>query len=252
MAVVAAGEITHIVEPYAEIAYSGKLLGNVDWSRFGDPAQAAENRQKLIDTLHPAKYVLQIVQMGTEFTDLGGLADEELAETYKTDGLFIDRPGVALGLNPADCNAVTMYDAEAGSILGLIHAGRQGIKGEIHLAALEKILAHGVKKPDVRVHMGPSVRQDSYYFDSIDPEQLADPAWKSFIERRGGKYHVDLVGRLIRDLADAGVEPAQMEVSPIDVAADPHYFSHVRSCRTGEQIGRNGVVAMLRTPEDTP
>lgn len=241
--------IDHIVEPYAEIAYSNMLLGNVDWCRFGDPAVAARNRQKLIDTLHPSKYVLQIVQMKPEFTDLSGLADDELAETYETDGLFIDRPGVALGLNPADCNAITMYDAAAGSILGLIHAGRQGINGEIHLAGLEKINGSGVAPEDVRVHFAPSVRRDSYYFDSIDPEQLADPKWKDFIDLQGENYHVDLLGRVVRDLTDAGIEPAQMQISPIDTAADPNYFSYVRFCRTQEEIGRNGVVAMLRRPE---
>ena len=244
-------EVIHIVEPYAEIAYSGKALGNVDWSRFGDPDVSAENRQRLLDVLNPTKYVLQIVQMKPEFTDLSAMSDEELEETYLTDGLFIDRPGIALGLNPADCNAITMYDAARGSILGLIHGGRQGIEGQIHLAALEKLTDTGVDKEDVRVHFAPSVRKESYYYpeQEMSAEQLADPRWRKFLELREGNYHIDLLGRTIQELTDAGIEPDQMQVSPIDVGADSGYFSHVRRSRTGEENGRNGVAAMLRVSE---
>lgn len=244
-------EVIHIVEPYAEIAYSGKALGNVDWSRFGDPAVSAGNRQRLLSVLNPAKYVLQIVQMKPEFTDLSDMGDDELEETYLTDGLFIDRPGIALGLNPADCNAITMYDASHGRILGLIHAGRQGVEGQIHLAALEKLIGKGVDREDVRMHFAPSVRKDSYYYreQEISTEQLADPRWMKFLELRDGNYHIDLLGRIIQELTDAGIGPDQMQVSPIDVGADGGYFSHARRSRTGEENGRNGVIAMLRAPE---
>jgi copper oxidase (laccase) domain-containing protein len=252
MATEAAGAPIHIVEPFAEILYSDRNWGNVDTRpNFGAQANDAEegyhNRQELLRLINPGRYVLQKVQMKADFVDLSEISDP--AGVYTTDGLIIDRPGIALGLNPADCNALTMYDAVRGSVLGLIHVGRQGADGDIHLKALEHITDsrwHQVPKEDLRIHFAPSVRHRSYHYPDT-PEQIYDPRWKGHIYRRKRLWHVDLVGRVVRDLVDNGIEPEQMKISPIDVGANTDYFSHVRSRRTGETQGRNGVVAMLRS-----
>ncbi len=178
--------------------------------------------------------------------DLSDIDDDSLAHVYETDGLFINRPSIAVGLNTADCNAITMYDSRHGSVLGLIHAGRQGVDGDIHLAALENMtVRHGVAKEDIRMHFAPSVHEASYYYPSLPAEQLADPKWFRFIKFRDGNHHIDLLGRVVQELTDAGIEPAQMDVSPIDVGADRRFFSHVRSKRENTPFGRNGVAAML-------
>ncbi|HZL08191.1 MAG TPA: laccase domain-containing protein [Candidatus Dormibacteraeota bacterium] len=241
-------EVTHIVEAQAEIVYSGKALGNVDTrTQFGDPEVALVNRQRLIDVLDPAHYVLQVVQLGPDFLDLSDIADEDLEPSYPTDGLFINRPNIALGLNTADCSAITMYDAREGGAMGLIHGGRQGVDGDIHLAALEHITGvRGVPKEHLRLHFAPAIRAASYYYPELSAEQMADPKWKDFITLAHGNYHIDLLGRIIRELTDAGIEPEQMEINPIDVGAHLGYFSHARSNRTGEPRGRNGIAAVLR------
>lgn len=245
MSIVSSPDVIHISEPYAQVVYGGVDVGNVD-SRFGSPESVAANRSRLLSHMNPARYVLQIVQLGSEFVDLSGATDDDLEETYPTDGLFINRPGVALGLNPADCNAITMYDGREGRALGLIHAGRQGVDGDIHLAALENLVTgHKVAKEDVRMHFAPSIRQASYYYPTIAAEQLADPRWQPFIDLRKSNYHLDLVGRIVKEFTDAGIDPAQMEISPIDTGADSRYFSWVRSKREGVPLGRNSVAAML-------
>lgn len=50
----------------------------------------------------------------------------------------------------------------------------------------------------------------------------------------------------MKDLVELGLEPKQMAVHPDDVGADPRYFSHARSLRTGEPEGRNGFAAVVR------
>ncbi len=245
MSIAVSPDIIHIAEPHAQVVYGGIEVGNVD-SRFGSAETVAENRSKLLSPMNPANYVLQIVQLGSEFVDLSGIRSEDLDDTYPTDGLFINRPGIALGLNPADCNAITMYDGREGRALGLIHAGRQGVDGDIHLAALDNLVKeHKVAKEDVRMHFAPSIRKGSYYYPTIAAEQLADPRWQPFIDLRRGNYHLDLVGRIVKELTDAGIEPSQMEINPIDTGSDGRYFSWVRSKREGVPIGRNSVAAML-------
>jgi copper oxidase (laccase) domain-containing protein len=254
-----ASGVVRIVEPHAEILYGGIAVGNVDTRpQFGEDAEMAlQTRRDFVGLLRPEHYVLQVVGLSSNFLDLGDIATENLAHAYRTDGLIIDRPNVALGLNPADCNAVTMYDAAHGTAMGLIHVGRQGVDGiegsrndtgNIHLKALAVLTGkYAVAKENVRIHFAPSIRADSYAYPSIDPKQLLDRRWQGFIEQReSGNYHMDLVGRVVRELKLAGIDPEQIDINPIDTGTHTGYFSHVRSKQTGEPQGRNAVVAVLR------
>lgn len=237
--------VTAIEHLGISIAYSGIEVGNVD-PRFGEADEVRANRAKLLSALRPAKYVVQVPQLSSEFVDLSDIPDDELAEEYPTDGLFINRPNIALGLNTADCIAMTLY-GKGQAIAGVIHAGRQGVDGGIHEAAITHMTnRHGVDKGNIRAYFGPAIKQDSYFYPEISSEQLADPKWRTFIDRRNGNYHIDLVGRVIKDLVELEIEPHQIQIAPIDVGAHCGYFSHSRSKRTDEPPGRNGLVAMIR------
>lgn len=227
------------------IVFSGVELGNVGW-RFGEADEVARNRDKLVQWLNPLRYVVQQPIPGGEFLDLSNIATEDLQPEYSTDGLFINRPDIALGVNPADCVAMALY-GKGSSALGVIHVGRQGVDGNIHETSIRHLVeAHEVGLDDVRAYIGPSIQQESYFYPEISAEQLADPKWKRFIDRRNGNYHIDLMGRIVKDIAEMGIDPANVDIHTADVGADPRYFSHARSLRTGEPEGRNGFAAMLR------
>ncbi len=239
--------IIHIVEPYLEIAYSGMEIGNLD-TRFGSAESVEENRRKLVRVLNPARHILMKLQLGPNFEDLCDAEDEDLEGIYSTDGLFINRPDIALEADTGDCNTIILGDAKHGGIIGVIHAGRQGVDGDIHLAALDNLVKrHGVATGDVSMHFAPSVRKASHYYPTMDPEQLADPKWKKFIKFYEGNHHIDLLARIVKEFTDAGIEPEQMVISPIDTGADERFFSHIRTKREGTLLGRNGTIAMLRS-----
>lgn len=240
------GGITVVENKVVEVAFSGKAVGNVD-PRF--PADDFEaNRAKLHQAIGIGKYTVQVCQLKADFIDLSTVATEDIEPAYCTDGMFINRDDVILGLNTADCSAIALFDTREPNAVGLIHAGRQGVAGDIHLAALEHLTGeHDVPKEHVGMVFAPSIHQDSYFFPSLPAEQLADPKWRRFIELRAGNYHVDLLGRVIDDLVAEGIDVSQMEVSPIDVGSNEAYFSHARAVRTGETEGRNGIVAKLRS-----
>jgi copper oxidase (laccase) domain-containing protein len=232
-----------------EVAYSGKEVGNVD-PRFGSLEDITANRNKLLQAVGMGKYTVQVCQLKADFINLSNVATDDIEPEYPTDGMFIDRPDVILGLNTADCHGMVFYNAQAPDIVGLIHAGRQGIAGDIHLAALEHMTsayAYGVPKEDVRIIFAPAIQKESYHFPQLPAEQLADPKWRTRIEHGSDGYHIDLLGRVVDDLTNEGIDTSQMEISPVDVsAADSSYFSHVRAVRTGEAEGRNGLIAKLR------
>ena len=123
---------------------------------------------------------------------------------------------------------------------------------------------HGIAKEAIRIFFGPAISAASYYFESIDPMQRADPRWSPYIERiehdehkehKGhgdGRqcYHIDLQGRVLADLEErAHLRPSQLQATEIDTGADPDYFSHARSHRAtpkGLGEGRNGIVVKIR------
>lgn len=236
------------------VAYSGTEFGNVDVRFDSPPSVATERQRRLYLCLGVSQLALEEVQMGSEVTDLSDIADEDLDERHRVDGLIINRPGIALGLNPADCNAMTIYD-KTGGVTGLIHVGRQGVDGDIHLSSLTYLMdRHGVAPENIGVHFGPSIRKDSYRFpQKIAGEVFADPKWKQFIDvdpNDAAMCNVDLLTRVVREITDSsmgvGVDPANIEIIDVDTGADTGYFSHSRSGRTGEPYGRNGHVVALK------
>lgn len=225
------------------MVYSGIETGNMSTAR-GPIEEVKANRARLLSPLNPDRFVIQIPRLGGDFVDLSPMDEADMEEEYSTDGLFVDRPGIALELHPADCIAMVLY-SEDSPVIGLMHAGRQGVDAGIHANAIAHMTGeHGVPVDEIQVYFGPSISQDSYFYPYIPAEQLADPKWNKFIDKRGGNHHVDLQGRVVKDLADFAIDPAQIEICPVDVGADPAYFSHSRSNHTGEPEGRNGFAAM--------
>jgi copper oxidase (laccase) domain-containing protein len=235
-----------------ELAFSGIVLGNVDY-RFSEGEEVELCRKRLlaaVDAVDIPAYTVQTVQMKPSYIDLHilGVQIDEIKPSYSTDGMFTKSSKVMLGLNTADCVAMAIFNAKAPSVLGLIHAGRQGVSGGIHLFALSHLMnRYRVPVEDVGIIIAPSVGPNSYIFDGL-PNQLLDRRWEPHIENRNNLHHVNVLGRLVRELVTVGVVPEQMYISEIDVgAANSGYFSHSRSHRTGEPQGRNGVIARLKT-----
>jgi len=268
----------NIIDGPARVAYSAGLVqGNVDLRhQFGDDRESFRNRKRFLDaTLDPDRYVLQVVQMGDGIEDLSGVnpSRRTIYDQYPTDGLITDEPGVALGLNPADCNAVVIFGVrranamkgrDAGQAIGVIHAGIPGIELGIHFKALALLTdAHGIRTEDLRLHFAPAVRKESYYYPKLTDDRLNDPNWQDFIEHREKTgSHVDILGRLVGELGAYGLVASQMVISPIDVGRENSgYFSNVRANREDAAArikaekestdpilaprGRNGVAAML-------
>lgn len=237
--------VTHVRHLNVSMAYSGMEIGNMDY-RFGAAEDVQASREKLLRALSPIKNIVMMPLGGSEFIDLSGTPEPELADEYRTDGLFIDRPGTAIGLNTADCIAMAIY-GRGSPALGVIHAGRKGVDAGIHTSAAEHMMSrYDMAADDIRFFFGPSIRQNSYYYPEISEEQLADPKWDGLIEHRDGNYHIDLVGRAMRDLAAVGIDPAQIQVPDVDTGAeDSGYFSHTRGSRNGEPKARNGFAAMV-------
>ena len=119
-----------------------------------------------------------------------------------TDGLvtYFDS-GIILKIQTADCLPVFMVDKYK-KIIGLVHSGWKGTQKRIILSALKIFLKHGSKASDVKIYIGPSIK-DCCYEIKEDVAQLFD---NSFVVNKNNKLFLDLVSKIKYDLFNNGVE----------------------------------------------
>lgn len=208
--------------------------------RFGQVEEVLANRSKLQRVVGGGQCVILGVEHGTHLIDLGQ-ATHLHGTVYKADGFFTTRRDLILGLNPADCIGMVLYDKQ-GSVVGLVHIGRKGASGGIHQKALTHIVEHyNVPLAEVRIFLPPSIHKKSYHFKEL-PEGLAAEGWKPYIHAG----YVDLIGRVKHDLLEMGLQTEQITEDPTDVgAANTPYFSHKLESKHLGPTGRNGIVVRL-------
>lgn len=142
------------------------------------------------------------------------------------DGLATQQKGRGLFLPVADCCPVVLYDPKNQALM-LSHIGRHSVEVFGASKSLDFMKAQFGSDPrDVLVWLGPAVGGETYP-----------------IFARGNK---SLAALIVRDLKDAGVPAAHIEVSPIDTSRDPRYFSHSEYQKARrESDGRFAVFAMM-------
>lgn len=123
------------------------------------------------------------------------------------DGLITSAPNLFLLIRTADCLPLSIYDPKR-QIIGLVHAGWQGVKQQIHLKALKLFNS---PPQDVLVGLGPSICADCYH------------------------RHFDLAGTVKQDLINWGIPAANIDQSVICTCKDSRFPSYQRD-RTKDRI----------------
>ena len=160
---------------------------------------------------------------------------------YDADAMLTDVPDVPLVAYSADCCTILLYDPTCRCV-GAIHAGWKGTALGVALKALIAMMsAYGADPMTIHAAIGPSIGACCFETDSDVPDAIREELSESadrFIERRGGKYHVDLkqINRLW--LLRGGLDPRNVEVHGDCTACRlDRYWSHRRlGARRGGQI----------------
>jgi len=87
----------------------------------------------------------------------------------KGDGLLTCQPNVLLLVASADCVPVVLADPVTGWIAG-VHAGWRGTAARVLDAALDALVARGVRPENLLAAFGPSISRDRY---EVGPEVVA-------------------------------------------------------------------------------
>lgn len=143
-----------------------------------------------------------------------------------TDAMVVTRLGHALFLPLADCVGAVLHDPTKG-ILMLSHLGRHNLEQFGATKSVEYLVnEHGVDAKNLTVWLSPAASKDYYPVYAFDNRSLHDVTTEQL-----------LAAGLIRE---------NIDISPIDSAADPNYYSHSQFLQGNRSDdGRFAVVAMM-------
>ncbi len=158
------------------------------------------------------------------------------------DALVTAVPGLGLGVLVADCVPVLLADAGAG-VVGVAHAGRQGLAGGVVGTVLEALVAQGARPATLRAVVGPSACGRCYEVPADLRDEVASRRPATASTTSWGTPALDLPAGVVADLRAAGV--TDVVTTGICTLEDPRFYSHRLATRDGVTTGRfAGVVAL--------
>jgi YfiH family protein len=154
-----------------------------------------------------------------------------------TDAIITNQKNIPLMVMVADCIPAMLYDPVQ-QVIAAVHAGRNGTFKEILPKTVAKMQKEFACAPeDILAALGPSIHSCCYEVGT----DLADITVKSFskkyIDKRAGRYYLDLQTLNQDQLIDTGLKPEHIEVSSICTGCNKNYFSYRREGVTGRFSG---------------
>lgn len=208
---------SEILSGFPEITHgiSTKLGGNTEPPHYNnmsfkvgdDEENVRGNRDKFFGSLGIDQKLLAIPQQvhsdEIEIIDKPGYY-------YGCDGLITSGKNVFLIISTADCFSVLMYDA-SNRIISNIHSGWRGTQKNIVTKAVN-IMENkfGTKAKDLYAFVGPGISSE-YFEVGGDVAELFE---EKYVQRRKGKYYVDLKANISDQLDSLGIIKSHLEIYP--------------------------------------
>ena len=152
----------------------------------------------------------------------------------EADASFTDVPGLGLGVLVADCAPVLLTDPEA-RIVGVAHAGREGMAAGVVTELLSAMSAAGADPARMHAVIGPHICGGCYEVPAELRDRIAGKVPESGCVTRKGTPGVDVGAGVEAQLARAGV--ASVSSDPRCTAETASLYSYRRDGRTGRLAG---------------
>jgi len=217
-----------------------------------DPETVATNRRAVLQTLglRPAQHVEADQVHGSVVAVVG--AEDAGRSIAGADGLVTADPGLALAIHAADCVPLLLADPKR-RVVAALHAGWKGTAAGIAVEGV-RILADRFKSNprDLLAAIGPSIGPCHYEVDEPMQERMRRGRWWPEVAAANGRqrWQLDLRAACRRQLLDAGVSSARIEV--LDLCTYDHpdlFYSYRRDKVTGRMAA---VVAVATGPGWSP
>jgi len=152
----------------------------------------------------------------------------------EADASFTDVPELGLGVLVADCAPVLLADPKA-RIVGVAHAGREGMAAGVVTELLSAMSAAGADPARMHAVIGPHICGGCYEVSADLRDRIAGKVPESGCVTRKGTPGVDVGAGVEAQLARAGV--ASVASDPRCTAETPSLYSYRRDGRTGRLAG---------------
>lgn len=231
-------KIFHLPHYSVQCSYIGVVSGG--FSEKLNPEVAKKNMNDLIKN-HQSTYATRIIP-GVDYD--ARIASLQSTETA-TGSLVTDKMRHTLTLRPADCIPLVLFSQQK-PVVSLIHCGRKELDADIIRKTVNLLSDEwGIKPVNLTAFLGPGIKRDSYLLPTTIKESLGHEGWNDHMYQSGEKVALDLFGFAVSELRNLGVRESNIEVSPIDTAKDPLYFSYFATRNNSKQAGLNGFAVTL-------
>jgi hypothetical protein len=179
-----------------------------------DHAKVRENRARVVSALAPGTTLITLAQIHSPIVHIVDSAWDG-ASHPEGDGMVTATPGMALGIQTADCTPVLFADVRRG-IIGAAHAGWKGaLYGVLDatVAAMEKL---GAQRKDIAAAIGPTIARQDYEVGAEFRETFLarSPDDAKYFSSEAGRLHFDLPAYAAHRLAETGIaDVAQIGLS---------------------------------------
>ena len=235
--------------------YGGNAL-NLGFTKMDSRVAVTRNREAFLKKIgaRQGKEVLPLVTLRQLHSDIIHCVSELPEQPLPGDGLITNAPGVAIGVQTADCIPIVLVDAKRKAV-GVFHAGWRGtVKRIAEKGVGEMRRWFGTRPRDIQAAIGPGIHNCCY---QVGPEVRAK--FESQFEYAGALFHetkesdevrekypllfltarapghselpkkifLDLVEANRRQLIAAGVPKKNITASPLCTSCRPDLlFSH--------------------------
>jgi YfiH family protein len=194
-----------------------------------DPAAVAANRSLLVAATGVAQLRFLHQVHGADVTVVDGPGGPPHA-----DALVTATPGLGLVVLAADCLPVLLADPGAG-VVGVAHAGREGLAHGVLQAALAAMQRLGATVAGTSAVIGPAACGACYEVPAAMAEAVEAAVPGARATTRQGTPSVDLTAGALGVLHRAGV--AATAVGGCTLEQPDRFFSYRRDGRTGRHAG---------------
>lgn len=216
----------HTFNPEAEIA--GLNLGlNTNETK----EVIMQNREQLFNQLgiaaHEIALGIQVHKTDVAYVEKGGIYPD-------TDALVTDVPGLALGIQVADCAAILLAD-ERNKVIGAAHAGWRGAARGIVSTSISRMQAQGAQPGLIKAYISPCISLQKFEVG----EETAACFPSEFVDYASyQKPHVDLKRFIEYELLKAGVLEQHIETDAGCTVSEDRFYSYRRQKdRSGRMLG---------------
>jgi polyphenol oxidase len=152
----------------------------------------------------------------------------------EADGMFTDAPGQVLGVMAADCAPVLLADPVA-RIVGVAHAGREGMAAGVVTQTVAAMSAAGADAGRMHAVIGPHICGACYEVPGPLQARVAAVVPEAACITTKGTPGIDIRKGIRAQLARAGVP--SVSADPRCTAQAPGLYSYRRDGRTGRFAG---------------